>query len=179
MAGNPRANAEPPYSTPPEGSGGPGGPAGDGFDDLAAAAASIEAGGPADAPRPAPVDLAALAAGEAREVVEVVASLALPLLPVVWPRHGRALAAAYGPEQLDRIAAALGQVAHKRGWRIAEACGRYGPEIALAAALLGPALPLLLDAAKAPDTAPAAPAAGTSSPPAAPAAPADDGRVLA
>lgn len=111
---------------------------------LAVDAAGLELGaqpGAAMAPDPA-----AQAQAEARELVQVVASLALPVLAWKW---GDDLAAVYGPREQDRIADALGQVAHKRGWSISGAVGEWGPELALVAALAGPALPVLMARAKA------------------------------
>lgn len=112
------------------------------FDELAADAAALDTG--RRGPAPAPPDPAQVAGDEAAELVELVGMLALPMLPVVLPRIGDRLADAYGPDQRAAIARALGALAVKRGWSISDAVGRYGPELALLAALAGPALPILL-----------------------------------
>lgn len=140
---------------------------------LAADAAALEG-----AAAPPAIDPASQAQAEARELVQVLASLALPFVAWKW---GEDLAAVYGLREQERIADALGQVAHKRGWSIAGAVGEWGPELALVAALAGPALPVLMARAKdgkhkagSPDE-PAAPAAPRGEP--APAEPDTDGRV--
>jgi hypothetical protein len=122
-------------------------PGGAAFDQLAAEAAALDNG--RRGPAPAPADPAQVAGDEAAELVELVGALALPLLPVVLPKIGAQLHAAYGPDQRAAIARALAAVAVKRGWSIGEAFGRYGPELALLAALAGPALPILLADARA------------------------------
>jgi hypothetical protein len=135
------------------------------LDELASLAEQAEAvdTGRRGVPPPAAPDESAVASAEAGELVEFVGLLALPLLPVLLPRIGEQLAAAYGPEQRQAIAQALAALAVKRGWSIGDAVGRYGPELALAAALAGPALPIVLADAKARKAprAPAAPAPAT------------------
>lgn len=120
-------------------------PAADGFADLLSDAQSIEAGGkPGEAPPNAALDAgpdASQTTAEAREVVELVASLALPFVAYKW---GADIAALYNRPALDRIGGALGAVAVKRGWSLETAMAGWGPEIALAAALVGPALPALM-----------------------------------
>lgn len=121
----------------------PGAPAGDPLAHLDAQAAELEGGIPGS-PQAVEAQAAAgleAATVEAREVVELVASLVLPFLP-------ESIAARYGQRQLDAIGSALGKVAAKRGWSVGGFLGRYGDEIALAAAVVGPALPVLLAEAK-------------------------------
>ena len=159
------------------------------FDALAAEAAALEgaaAPGAAGAPAVAVVDPLPQARAEAAEVVELVAAVALPLLALKSQR----LADAYGKPERDRIADALAAVCVKRGWSVAGALGQYGAEIALAAALAGPALPILLDELRQRRAAPAAAPGVTAAPapveaPAPPEVPevrewrtANDGRVI-
>lgn len=109
--------------------------------DLAAEADTIEG-------RPAPADPAqqaqagaAVAEAEAAQLVEVLAALALPLVAWKWGQH---VADLYGPAQQATIGRALAGVAVKHGWTIGGAMQAFGPELALAAALAGPVLPLML-----------------------------------
>lgn len=120
----------------------PGGP--DPLAHIEASAIELEGAAPGS-PQAAQAEAAAgaeAAQEEAREVVELLSSLLLPFLP-------DNIAAKYGPRQLDAIGSALGKVAAKRGWSVAGFMGRYGDEIALAAAVVGPALPVLLAEARA------------------------------
>lgn len=143
------------------------------FDALAAEAAALEGGAaaPGAAPGAAVVDPLPQARAEAAEVVELLAAVALPLLALKSQR----LADAYGAAERARIADALAAVSVKRGWSVAGALGQYGPELALAAALAGPALPIVLDELRrrreAPAAAPGAPGAAPAAPVEAPAPP--------
>lgn len=144
------------------------GPADD-LGELLTEARNIDAGNRPTVAPPSPGQVAAAeldaATTEAREVVELVASLALPLVAWKW---GAEAAQVYGKAEREAIAQALGKVAHKRGWSIAGTMESFGPELGLAAALVGPALPLLLGkmqaareaAAPAPAPAPAPAEAG-------------------
>lgn len=132
--------------------------------DLAAAAERVESGLSATAPatKPEPELAAPDYRGACRELVEAVASVALPL--VAW-RWGAEVADLYGPRELARIGDALGDVAQKRGWHLEDLLAGYGPELALAAALAGPALPLIVARAKAARAAQDAAAEPAATPP--------------
>lgn len=86
-------------------------------------------------------------------------------IEAVWDLVGglipERVAVRYGPEQRARIAKSGTALAVKRGWSSAEFMAKWGVEIAFGAALLGPSIPVVLEAIKnrkkaAPD--PAAPA---------------------
>lgn len=112
-----------------------------GFADLAGLADQVEGRAPPAADIAPTPDPAAAAIDEAAQVVEIFASLALPF--AAW-RWGPEIPAAYGPKQRADIAQALGGVALKRGWSIGGAMAGIGPELALLAALAGPALPFIM-----------------------------------
>lgn len=77
------------------------------------------------------------------------------------------VAARYGPEQRARIALSGTKLAIKRGWSSAEFMAKWGPEVAFAAALVGPSVPLVIEWIKKPkDAKPAS--AGVLEPPAVP-----------
>lgn len=122
------------------------------------------------------VDEGAAVRDEAGQVLELVASIVLPFVAHRW---GREVADLYGKQQRQTIADALAAVAEKRGWSVGGVMGKWGPEIALASALVAPVLPRLIEAATA-DPAPPKPA--PAPPPRVEARPvhaADDGRVFA
>jgi hypothetical protein len=50
----------------------------------------------------------------------------------------------YGAREQARIADAFGALCEARGWSMADSFGRWAPELALAAAVMGPALPVLI-----------------------------------
>lgn len=119
---------------------GPADPGSTGFDALAEQARELE-GLPAagDVTEPAaPADPSAGQLAEARELVGLVATIALPLLPERY-------AQCYGKEQQARIAEAWARLCMARGWSMEQVFGRWGPELALAAALGLPALPVLME----------------------------------
>jgi hypothetical protein len=111
-------------------------------------------------------DFAALMAGadapEAEQAAKVEAEQAgdmaamiqenAQLLEVVWDIAGGLLpekvAARYGPDQRARIAASGTALAVKRGWSAAEFMAAWGVEIAFGAALVGPVVPVVLEAIK-------------------------------
>jgi hypothetical protein len=111
--------------------------------DLAALMAGAEAPEAAQAAQVADqqeADIAAMTAENA-QMLEVVWDLAGGLLP-------EKIAARYGPDQRARIAASGTALAIKRGWSGAEFMAQWGAEIAFGAALLGPAIPVVLEAIK-------------------------------
>lgn len=109
------------------------------LDSLMARATGIETG--ASTPGAPPAGAVAGSepdpVAEAAEVVELAWSLLGPFLP-------ERIAERYGDAQRATIAKTYAAVAQKRGWDIAETLGRWGPEIALAAALAGPVLPVVV-----------------------------------
>lgn len=74
------------------------------------------------------------------------------LIEVVWDVVGGLLpekvAMRYGPEQRQRIAYSGTMLAVKRGWSAAEFMQKWGAEIAFAAALVGPSVPVIIEAIK-------------------------------
>jgi hypothetical protein len=115
----------------------PAGP--DAFASLEAQAAGLEAASlPPDPNAPPPTDHR----GEAREVAALALSILLPMLPDRY-------AARYGQREQQRIGDALGAWAEARGVSVGAMLGRWAPELALAAAVIGPALPVIVADAKA------------------------------
>lgn len=116
-------------------------PAG-GWSAIEADAAALDAGQAAAPGAPAPIeaDPQQLAQAASQQLVSMAAPLLLPLVALKW---GKALADAYGPHQQAAIAAALAAVAVKRGWQLDGLVDTL-PEVALCAALVGPALPFAL-----------------------------------
>lgn len=111
---------------------------------IEAQAGAMEAAAtPPDPNAPAPGQLA----DEARELVEVGLSIALPLLPDHYAER-------YGAKEQARIADAFGKLCEVRGWSMADSLGRWAPELALGAAIMGPALPVLISEIKARRAAP-------------------------
>lgn len=90
---------------------------------------------------------------QAQALEEAIAETAIAV-EVVWDIVGGMLpekvAARYGPEQRARIAESGTKLAIKRGWSMAEFMAKWGPEIAFGAALVGPAVPLVIEWAKTP-----------------------------
>lgn len=110
----------------------------DQFATLEAQAATLEAASlPPDPNAPPPTDHRA----EAREVAELAMSILLPMLPDRYAQR-------YGQREQQRIGDALGAWAEARGVSVGAILGRYGPELALLAAVVGPALPVLVADAK-------------------------------
>lgn len=111
----------------------------DSFASLEAQAASLEAASiPPDPNAPPPTDHRA----EARQVSEFAFAVLLPMLP---DRYARC----YGPGEQARVSDALGAWCEARGVSVGAMLGKYAPELALAAAVLGPVLPVLVQDAKA------------------------------
>lgn len=110
------------------------------LDSIISKAEGLEAGAAATPGQvqPLPPDPAA----EAREMIDLVWSVAGPFMPDRY-------AVRYGPEQRESIAVNYAKVAEKRGWDVSDMLGRWGPEIGLAAALVGPALPVIVAEVKA------------------------------
>jgi hypothetical protein len=108
---------------------------------ILADAAALEAGAVAAPGQPAApeIDPEQLAGQAAADAVNMVAALVLPLVAF---RFGPAVAAAYGRAELGAIGKALAALAVKRRWRLDQLDKL--PELALAAALAGPALPFAL-----------------------------------
>ena len=123
-------------------------PAGAGLDDLAREAAHLDAGGaPGQAAAvPAGPDPGELVRAEAAAAVEVIFSFVAPVASL-WP-IGAKLASCYGKPERAALADALGDYCQARGVSMGDLFGRYGPELQLGAALLGPAVPVLLELAR-------------------------------
>ena len=58
------------------------------------------------------------------------------------------IAVRYGPDQRMRIAQSGTMLAAKRGWDMGAFMAKWGAEIAFAAALVGPSVPVIIDAIK-------------------------------
>jgi hypothetical protein len=111
--------------------------------DFAALMAGAEAPGAAQATQAADQQAQEIEAMKAEnaQTLEFVWSLIEGLLPAK-------VAARYGAEQRTRIAESGTVLAIKRGWSMAEFMARWGAEIAFSAALVGPAVPVVLEAIK-------------------------------
>ncbi len=115
----------------------PAGP--DPFAGLEQQAADLEAASiPPDPNAPPPTDHRA----EAREVAELAFSVLLPMLPDRY-------AVRYGTREQARVTDALGAWCEARGVSMGALLGKWAPELALAVAVLGPVLPVLVADAKA------------------------------
>jgi hypothetical protein len=131
----------------------PEGPDHDGDDDGGAASlASLMA--EAEAPEQAAQQAQAKAeateqATQARAMAELVEQNT-QVIEFAWDLVGGLLpekiAARYGPEQRQRIAISGTALAVKRGWDIAAFMEKWGAEVAFAGALVGPSVPVILEA---------------------------------
>ncbi len=111
----------------------------DPFAGIEAQAASLEAASiPPDPDAPPPVDHMA----EAVELTEFALSVILPMLPERYADR-------YGPKQQQNIGRALGRWCEARDVSLGEMLGKWAPELALLAALVAPALPVILADVKA------------------------------
>lgn len=136
-----------------------GAPAADGMSsEQAADFASLMSG--AEAPEAA--QAAQVADQQAADIAAMTADNA-QLLEFLWDVGGgmlpEKLAERYGPEQRARIAASGTALAVKRGWSAGEFMAKWGAEIAFAGALIGPAVPVVLEALKNRKAGPADPTA--------------------
>jgi len=108
--------------------------------DLAAEANSLEGGPPVPGtPEAEANDLQNLAAqieGNT-ELIEFGWQCIGPLLPEAYAER-------YGQVERAKIAAAYTKLAIKRGWDMGDLFEKWGPEIAFAAAVAGPGLPVFL-----------------------------------
>lgn len=101
---------------------------------IEAQAGAMEAAAvPPDPTAPAPGALA----DEGRETMELALSIVIPLMPDRYAQR-------YGPKEQSRIGDAFGALCEARGWSMADSLGRWAPELALVAALAGPALPVIM-----------------------------------
>lgn len=115
---------------------------------LLSEAKAVDAGEAGPAPDGAPGQPGALALPDRRALAigtaETVLAVALPLVEALAPRYG----AAYGKPQRAAIVEAFASLAVAQGWDMGEALGRYGPWLALGAAVVGPVLPMLIEDAR-------------------------------
>ncbi len=144
--------------------------------DLEADAARLEtpAGPEVDTAAAAQAAHAAALQSQAADVVDIAAAIVLPFVPERY-------AVRYGPPQLEAIGKALGRLAVARGWDVGAVVESFGPELMLAAALLGPVLPVLQEdrkRAKEADESHQLTPPPEHRPPPQPAQVADPGRVL-
>lgn len=72
-----------------------------------------------------------------RDLLDMLYAMAVPMMPAK-------LAEAYDDGARQRIAEAYTDLAIKRGWDLGELLGAWGAEIALVAALFGPAMPYIM-----------------------------------
>lgn len=140
-----------------------------GFDDLAALAASVDAGAAPGGVPPA-VQAEAKRADqlltESHATVGVVFAFVGPVA-ALWP-IGAKVVSCYGDKQRHDIGEALAAFCESQGITPGEWMAKWGPALGLFAAVVGPAVPVIVELAKAKHEA-AKPAARTES--AAPAAP--------
>lgn len=108
-----------------------------GLDALAAQAVELEAGALPPELRPAAEPTMAEKIDEAGDLVELGWS-------VVGPMLADRYADAYGERQRQNIARTWAKLAEKHGWDVEELVGKWGPELAFVAAVLGPALPVFI-----------------------------------
>lgn len=104
------------------------------FDDLAAQADAIDAGGaapgqPGSSIATAPADPAVTMTAEFFSLLKLPRSLAAPRF-TWWPEFGNV----WSDDQLQQIAGALAAVCIDQGWSLEDLMGKYGPWIALALA---------------------------------------------
>jgi hypothetical protein len=112
-------------------------------------------------PTPAEEQQASQARQEAEQAVGMLCAVVVQFLPDRYADR-------YGTKQQGAIVQAFGALCEARGWDVGEVLGRWGPELALGAALVMPALPVLMADAKAVRAAGPAPAEPVQQPQPAP-----------
>lgn len=74
---------------------------------------------------------------QAEQAFGMVCAVVLQLLPDRYAER-------YGTREQNGIVQTFGALCEARGWNVSEVVGRWAPELAFAAAIVGPALPVIV-----------------------------------